>query len=338
MVKLGNLSTDGTKIEANASRHKAMSYGYMTKELARLEKEIEQLLEQADRVDAEQDAALGSRRGDELPDELKRREDRLAKIREAKERLEAEARERAAEEQRERDAAEAERQAAGKKRRGKEPAPVESDSRRQGANQLHRPRCENHETQQQGLRLLLQRAGRGGQRAPDHRGRGSYAPPRTTSNKRCRWPKPPWPTWPPRASNGRGTIRASRCRSPTRPTTGTTAKRTYAASQRRDSIRTSPWAGQKHHASGTAASAATGSASRAASAADSATAGQLRRHGRGREPEGRDGKETSHAERAASCMRRGSTSWNPCSARSNGFAASASSCSEVWNSCLRNGN
>ena len=124
MVKLGNVSTDGTKLEANASRHKAMSYGYMTKELARLEKEIAQLLDQADRVDEEQDAALGSRRGDELPDELKRREDRLAKIREAKERLEAEARERAAEEQRQRDAAEAERQAAGKKRRGKEPAPV----------------------------------------------------------------------------------------------------------------------------------------------------------------------------------------------------------------------
>jgi len=124
MVKLGNLSTDGTKLEANASRHKAMSYGYMTKELARLEKEIAQLLDQADRVDEEQDAALGSRRGDELPDELKRREDRVARIREAKERLEAEARERAAEEQRQRDAAEAERQAAGKKRRGKEPAPV----------------------------------------------------------------------------------------------------------------------------------------------------------------------------------------------------------------------
>lgn len=124
MVKLGNLSTDGTKIEANASRHKAMSYGYMFKELARLEQEIEQLLAQADGVDAEQDAALGSRRGDELPDELKRRQERLARILAAKERLEVEARTRAVEEQQERDAAEAERQAAGKKRRGKEPAPV----------------------------------------------------------------------------------------------------------------------------------------------------------------------------------------------------------------------
>lgn len=125
MVKLGNLSTDGTKIEANASRHKAMSYGYMLKELARLEEEIEQLLAQADCVDSEQDAALGSRRGDGLPDELKRREQRVEKIREAKQRLEAEARERAAEEQRQREAAEAERQASGKKRRGKEPAPVD---------------------------------------------------------------------------------------------------------------------------------------------------------------------------------------------------------------------
>jgi len=125
MVKLGNLSTDGTKIEANASRHKAMSYGYMLKELARLEEEIDQLLAQAARVDDEQDAALGSRRGDELPEELKRREQRVEKIREAKQRLEAEAQTRAAEEQRQRDAAEADRQATGRNRRGKEAAPVD---------------------------------------------------------------------------------------------------------------------------------------------------------------------------------------------------------------------
>src|SRR5271155_1509544 len=73
MVKLGNLSTDGTKMRANASRHKAMSYGYMNKEIGRLEAEVEQLLKDAERLDAEQDAAQGSRRGDELPDELKRR-------------------------------------------------------------------------------------------------------------------------------------------------------------------------------------------------------------------------------------------------------------------------
>jgi transposase len=125
MVKLGNLSTDGTKMGANASRHKAMSYGYMKKEIERLEAEIEQLLQQAEQVDAEQDAALGSRRGDELPDELKRRHGRLAKIQEAKARLEAEASALAAEEQRRREEEQAKREAEGRRRRGKEPAPID---------------------------------------------------------------------------------------------------------------------------------------------------------------------------------------------------------------------
>lgn len=125
MVQLGNLSTDGTKIEANASRHKAMSYGYMKKDLERLQAEIDKLLSGADRVDAEQDAALGSRRGDELPDELKRRQERLEKIQAARARLEAEAQARADVEQRERDAATAQREAEGKSRRGKAPAPID---------------------------------------------------------------------------------------------------------------------------------------------------------------------------------------------------------------------
>ena len=125
MVKLGNLSTDGSKVHANASRHKAMSYADMEPELKRLQAEIDRLLENAERTDAEQDAALGSRRGDELPAELQRREDRIAKIQEAKARLEAEAQVRAAAEQRERDAAQAEREAAGKSRRGKPPAPID---------------------------------------------------------------------------------------------------------------------------------------------------------------------------------------------------------------------
>jgi len=127
MVKLGNLSTDGTKMGANASRHKAMSYGYMNREIDRLKAEIEQLLKQAEQLDAEQDAALGSRRGDELPDELKRREQRLAKIREAKARLEAKAQAKAEEEQRRRDEEQAQREAEGRQRRGKEPAPVDSN-------------------------------------------------------------------------------------------------------------------------------------------------------------------------------------------------------------------
>jgi transposase len=125
MVQLGNLSTDGTKMRAHASRHKAMSYGYMAQEIARLEAEVERLLRDAERLDAEQDAAQGSRRGDELPDELKRREDRLAKIRAAKARLEAEAHAAAAAEQQRRDEARARREAEGRRRRGREPAPID---------------------------------------------------------------------------------------------------------------------------------------------------------------------------------------------------------------------
>jgi transposase len=125
MVQLGNLSTDGTKMGASASRHKAMSYGYMDKEIERLTAEIDQLLKEAEQLDAEQDAALGSRRGDELPPELKRREDRLAKIRAAQARLEAEATAKADEEQRRRDQAQAQREAEGRQRRGKEPAPID---------------------------------------------------------------------------------------------------------------------------------------------------------------------------------------------------------------------
>ena len=91
MVKLGNISTDGTKIQGNASRHKAMSYGYMKKEVERLREDIETLVTQAYQQDEADDAALGSRRGDELPAELARREERLARIEAAMRRLEAQA-------------------------------------------------------------------------------------------------------------------------------------------------------------------------------------------------------------------------------------------------------
>jgi transposase len=78
--KLGNVSTDGTKIQGNASRHKAMSYGYMKKAVERLREESETLVTAAYQQDEAEDAALGSRRGDELPAELARREQRLATI------------------------------------------------------------------------------------------------------------------------------------------------------------------------------------------------------------------------------------------------------------------
>ncbi len=125
LVKLGNVSTDGTKIQGNASRHKAMSYGYMTKAVERLREDIEALVTQAYQQDEAEDAALGSRRGDELPAELARREDRLARIETAMRRLEAQAKAEADAERKRRAGAEAERQRTGKKRRGKAPQPVE---------------------------------------------------------------------------------------------------------------------------------------------------------------------------------------------------------------------
>src|SRR5256714_5477137 len=121
LVKLGNVSTDGTKIQGNASRHKAMSYGYMKKEVERLREAIESLVTQAQQQDESDDAALGSRRGDELPSELKRREDRLTRIESAMRRLEAQAKAEAEAERKRRTAAEAERIRAGKPRRGTGP-------------------------------------------------------------------------------------------------------------------------------------------------------------------------------------------------------------------------
>jgi hypothetical protein len=124
LVKLGNVSTDGTKLQGNASRHKAMSYGYMKKEGERLREEIEALVTQAYQQDAEDDAALGSRRGDELPAELARREDRWATIEAAMQRLEARAKAEAEAERQRRAEAEAERQRTGTKRRGRAPKDV----------------------------------------------------------------------------------------------------------------------------------------------------------------------------------------------------------------------
>ena len=97
LVKLGQVAIDGTRLKANASKHKAMSYGRMTEQDAALQAEIAELLRRAEQADRDEDARYGAdRRGDELPAELARRESRLQKIREAKAALEAEAREQAA--------------------------------------------------------------------------------------------------------------------------------------------------------------------------------------------------------------------------------------------------
>ena len=98
LVKLGHVALDGTKVKANASRHKAMSYERMCHKEEELTREIDELLREAERVDQEEDRLFGKMRGDELPAELARRESRLQKIREAKAALEAEARTQAEEE------------------------------------------------------------------------------------------------------------------------------------------------------------------------------------------------------------------------------------------------
>jgi len=96
LVKLGHVAIDGTKQQANASKHKAMSYGRMEEKEKQLKAEVEKLLAQAAETDAAEDALYGKgKRGDELPAELARRDSRLKKIAEAKAALEQEARERA---------------------------------------------------------------------------------------------------------------------------------------------------------------------------------------------------------------------------------------------------
>lgn len=135
LVKLGHVAIDGSKIKANASKHKAMSYKRMYETEMRLKQEIEALLRQAEETDAAEDAQYGkNRRGDELPEELSRRESRLQKISEARKALEEEAREKAEQERAEAEQRLAERKAeeqrTGKKKRGRKREPPDPDMAR----------------------------------------------------------------------------------------------------------------------------------------------------------------------------------------------------------------
>jgi transposase len=97
LAKVGTISLDGTKVKANASRHKAMSYDRMQEEEKRLKEEIAEMLAEAQAIDATEDDRHGpDRHGDELPEELARRQSRLAKIQQAKAQLEERARAEAA--------------------------------------------------------------------------------------------------------------------------------------------------------------------------------------------------------------------------------------------------
>jgi transposase len=92
LVRLGHVSFDGSKVAANASKHRAMSYQHMGETERKIEEEVEKLLQRAEEVDREEDRRWGSGDGaEDLPQELKRRHQRLARIRSAKAELEREA-------------------------------------------------------------------------------------------------------------------------------------------------------------------------------------------------------------------------------------------------------
>lgn len=122
LVKLGHVSLDGTKVKANASKHKAMSYGRMEKKAEELQAEVDRLLEQAQAVDDDEDSRYGKgARGDELPDELRFKQGRLKKIKEAMKSLEAEAKTKADAKRKEIKQKQQALEKEGKKRRGKKP-------------------------------------------------------------------------------------------------------------------------------------------------------------------------------------------------------------------------
>jgi hypothetical protein len=124
---------DGTKIKANASKNKAMSYERIKKREAELQAEVDRWLASAEAADAQEDKLSGAKRGDEMPQWVADKEKRLAKIRAAKAELEAEAKAAAEEEARRWAEAEKRRVSEGRKRNGPAPKPpsVEPDSKAQ---------------------------------------------------------------------------------------------------------------------------------------------------------------------------------------------------------------
>jgi transposase len=132
LVKLGHVALDGTKLKANASKHKAMSYSRMKKREAELAAEVDRWLSAAEATDREEDRCYGDRRGDEMPDWMADKQKRLEKLRQAKAELEAEAKAAAEAEQKARAAAQDKRKPQGRRRTGKLAAPkAEPDGKAQ---------------------------------------------------------------------------------------------------------------------------------------------------------------------------------------------------------------
>jgi transposase len=134
-MKLGRVAIDGSKIKANASKHKAMSHERMRREQQRLREEVKRLLAEAEQTDKDEDKRCGrTRRGDELPAELVRREERLERIREARKALEARAR------------AEAEEKQKGKNRNSDKDEPGAGSGRRRSSKVQPRPEAQHNFT------------------------------------------------------------------------------------------------------------------------------------------------------------------------------------------------
>jgi len=115
LVKVGVLALDGTKMKGNASLAANWTYGY-------LEREVKRMLQEAEERDAQEDALYGKgRRGDELPRELRERESRLARLKEAKAQLDQQAQEKAALQEEEIEVRKEEEKSTGKKKRGRKP-------------------------------------------------------------------------------------------------------------------------------------------------------------------------------------------------------------------------
>ena len=127
LVRLGHVALDGTKIKANASKHKAMSYAHMKKREAELAAEVGRWLEAAEAADLEEDRLYGHKRGDEMPDWVADKQKRLEKIRQAKAELEAEAKAAAEAEMHRREEAEVQRKAEGRQKSGRTPAPPKQE-------------------------------------------------------------------------------------------------------------------------------------------------------------------------------------------------------------------
>jgi len=119
LVTLGHVALDGSKIKANASKHKAMSDDRMKRRQAELQVEVERWLKAAEAADREEDRPHGDKRGDELPAWVADKQQRLERIRQAKAALEAEAKAAAEAERRRRERAEEQRQAEGRKKNGR---------------------------------------------------------------------------------------------------------------------------------------------------------------------------------------------------------------------------